>query len=241
MARLSFSLRILVIVLFALPSYVSASAEKSEEQLISLDISFFSPFRPSPPQLFIRNGGEIVPVRFSRRLQGDSISYEGPKILTFYTREINEDGEPRFIPAAQILLSEEMKEILLIFNLQNNENDGPNIRIIPLELETNLFPAGTLSIVNLTGLQMLGMVGEEATVVNPGLNPPIQFAENGIFPIALAFELENEIYPSFLHTVTLDPATRQILFIGTPRNVGSLRVRVRFVEDQSLLMRIQSQ
>lgn len=210
---------------------------EQDENSISMEVSFFSPFRPSPPALFFRNGESIEQVEFPRTIHGDTVLYEGPRLMKFYTRNTSENGEIVYKQAAEVTLSEDLENPLLIFNVILDRNSDRDIRILPMEINFDRFPKGTISVVNLTGITMQGVIGDHRAQIPPGISDPVSFARNGVFSIGLSFEFDGRVYPSFVNTVTLDPETRQWMFIGRPRQSGSHRVQVRFIEDHTLLRR----
>jgi hypothetical protein len=236
MAKLNF-LWMMTALLFFTGEQTSADLTQEDEHFISVELSFFSPFRPNPPQLFYRNGENIEQVRFPRTIQGRFIQYEGPPVLQFFTRTPRANGTFAFESVAEVDLSESSGSALLLFSVRNNASGEQEIRINQMDMSTEHLPAGTLSIVNLTGITMKGMIGETSKMIPPGITDPIVFDERGVFPIGLAFEFDDQMYPSFFNTVTMDPETRQWLFIAPPTQAGSTRVRVRFIEDHSMLRR----
>lgn len=216
--------------------YMNTWAEStSEPRLVSLDLSFYQPFRPSAPQLFFQLAEEYVPVQFPRTMRGEVIPYEGPEKIVFYTRYQSDLEEIEYRPVTTALLSKDLKAPLLVFHVNKGDGEDLEIRVIVMEVAQSHFPRGSICMVNMTNISMHGMIGEQRMIVQPGVSSPFSFAANGALRVGLAFEFEGETYPSFLNTVTLDSATRQWMFIGKPRRPGSSRVQVRFVEDHAML------
>lgn len=207
----------------------------AEPRLIDLDLRFFNPFRPAPPPLFFQVDEAYVPVKFPRTIRGEALRYKGPETMIFYTRHRTKIGEIEYRPVAKTLISQDLKSPLLVFHMSQQNNGDLDVGINVMEVDPNHFPRGFICMVNLTNITMHGMIEEQHMVVNPGVSRPYRFADNTAFRLGLAFEFDGEAYPSFLNTVTLDPATRQWMFIGKPRRPGSSRVQVRFVEDHAML------
>lgn len=230
-------LPILALLLILSPAVSFAQIEE-EARRVSLDLGFFNPFRPTPPPLFLKLEEEtFAPVTFPRTMRGDKVHYEGPETLVFYIADQTPTGEPTYRPITEVLLREGLIEPLLIFSVTESTQGETMVQVFLMEMNPDHFPRGSLCVVNLSGITMQGIIGDQRATFSPGVNPPIAFAQDGVFRIGLAFEFNERVYPTFLNTVTLDPQTRQWMFVGKPRRPGSLRVQVRIVEDHTMLRR----
>lgn len=222
-------------LLIGATSFKAWAEVPAEPRLVDLNLSFFNPFRPSPPPLFLQMGETYVPIKFPRTMRGEALHYKGSETIVFHTRHRTEIGEFEYRPVARAMLSEDLKSPLLVFHVSLQNNGNLDIRVNVMEVDPNHFPRGSICMINLTNITMHGMIGEQRMIVKPGVSRPYSFADNTAFRLGLAFEFDGEIYPSFLNTVTLDSATRQWMFIGKPRRPGSTRAQVRFVEDHAML------
>jgi len=236
MAGLTFRFRAFLVISACLSGLLFS--EEEQEDWITRELSFFSPFRPAPPALFYRNGEQVEQVSFPRTIHGKTVTYEGPEEIIFYTRTTDSTGEYIYEPTARVTLADSLKKPLLLVHAVTGNDNNPVVRVLSMDLQPEKFPAQSLTIVNLTGITMQGQVGDHQSSFPPGISDPVPFeGNNGTFPIALTFEFDGRIYPTFFNTVTLDPETRQWMFVGPPRRPGSHRARVRFIEDHSLLRR----
>lgn len=235
MARLTQPFALFILCLFGWGATGSTGHAQTEERLVAMDLTFFSPFRPHPPPLYYRAGEDYKRIVFPRNMQGDTQHYEGPETITFFTKRAEDAEEEVYVPAAQAHLGEGLRHPLLVFTVFETEDQQTAINVLPMENDLGSFPAGNLSVINLTGITMQAMIGDRRVKVRSGVGGPYAFADSGVFRLGLAFEFEGRAYPSFLNTVTLDPTTRHWMFIGSPRRAGSARVRVRFMEDHTLL------
>jgi len=224
-----------LVYIFSLPLiFLLSVLSGNEVEEIEMDLSFFSPFRPHPKNLYFQAHGKMIEIPFPRSIGGDYLSYKGPNPLPIYKKSEDSSLDFPYEVVNTVYLDDSMtKPMLLFYQMENQETKGFNI--LAIESDPRRFPTGSLYVVNLTTIPMQGMIGSMRSMIRPGVTGPFNIENDGTFRMGLAFEFKDRIYPAFLNTVTVDNTTRQWVFIAPPKRPTSHRVNVRFVEDQSFL------
>jgi hypothetical protein len=89
---------------------------------------------------------------------------------------------------------------------------------------------GGLAIINLSGLALSGVVGSNAVVLKPGLNPTLAIGSST--KINFRASLKNRTYQSYADTVELGRNQRALLILFPPYYKGSLEAQSRLLLDE---------
>lgn len=90
--------------------------------------------------------------------------------------------------------------------------------------------AGSLAIINLSGLALSGTVGKEKVSLKAGLNPTLAIGRSA--PIAFQTSVKDRTYQAFASTVQLGPRQRALLILFPPYYRGSHEVQSRLLIDE---------
>lgn len=90
--------------------------------------------------------------------------------------------------------------------------------------------AGGLSIVNLSGLELSGVVGANAVILTPGLNPTLSIGKSA--KVTLRAAAKGKTVQSYADSIELGPKNRALLILFPPYYKGSLEAQSRLLIDE---------
>lgn len=124
-----------------------------------------------------------------------------------------------------------IRDALLLFSVvEPPTKDGFRYRIAVLDDGAVRHAAGKLLIVNLSGLELSGVIGRHAVVLKSGMNPPLDVS--GATQIALRAAFQARTYQSYADQVEIDGHERALLILFPPYYEGSLEAQSRMLIDR---------
>jgi hypothetical protein len=159
-------------------------------------------------------------------------TYEGSNPLRFYHRGAGRGAADGALEvAAEVSLPADVRDKLLIFVPAGPApGSGPSYRVFLLDDGPRL-SAGSLAVINFSGLALSGSLAGKAVVLRKGLNPPFAIARSARLVLRTPFR--ERTYQSYAGTVELEPWQRALLILLPPFRAGSLEVQSRLLVDES--------
>lgn len=238
LSRIPFRKLTLLLGLLLLPSL---PAQQAEEPTVSLNLRFFPIHRQNIPNLFLQTSpGTFEPVTLRNRLRSDPHEYEGPpRVVLFHRHEGPEDGEEFFTPATAVTVNQSSGDVL-IFLMPPGIGGGINRddwTIIAIDDRVESFPNGTMRVLNATGVNLSGFVGEQPislgyAVSAPFVPPRPRRADlNAPLPVMFALDLEPGHELVFANTLQIPDDGRSILVLRPPRRTRSIQIDTFLLEE----------
>jgi hypothetical protein len=171
-----------------------------------------------------RAGAPAQPVVFYPTARSPRYEYRGAMPLRFVEQGAGVVVAEATIPAA-------IRDALLIFTpLPNPKAGGLRYQVAVLDDGAARLAAGSLAIVNLSGLALAGTVGREAVTLRAGLNPALPL--RGTTSLVFRTMVKERSYQSYAGTMMLARNQRGLLVLFPPFNPGSIEVQSRLLLDE---------
>lgn len=181
--------------------------------------------RPVKELAFVaRPGGAPQQVVFYPTARSPRYEFRGPMPVRFV-----EAGSGAVV--AEATIPPAISEALLLFvALDTPTAAGLRFQIAVLDDGGARHGAGGMAIVNLSGLELSGVVGRHAVILKSGLHPAL--AVSGSTAIALRAAHDARTYPSYSDQLEMEPGERALLLLFPPYYPGSLEVQSRLLVDR---------
>ena len=137
------------------------------------------------------------------------------------------------VVVAEALIPLEVRDALLLFSPLTPETakSAGTLRyhVAVLDDSAVRHQSGRLAVVNLSGLELSGIVGKEAVKLQTGLNPTVSIGRSTA--ITLRTSVKGRAFPAYSGTVQLAPRERALLLLFPPYTKGSVEVQARLLVD----------
>lgn len=228
---------LILIALLALPFSSNSASEGSA----SLDLFFFSIDRNPIEGLFYDGpNGVKTAVEFTSRRRAGPFPYEGPRQITFYHRVTDPDtSETTFEPATTTTVEQTNGEVLIFFLQNNNAINGQSrLRTIAMDDRPSSFPNGHLRVLNASGANLHGMIGNQRLTLDFEISEPYPFSsimQRGQNWVEIAFVIR---FPDayelvYANQVSFSSTNRAIMVLRPPRRPNSIQINTYLIEDST--------
>lgn len=171
-----------------------------------------------------RDNAEPRKLTFYPTARSPRYEYRGAMPLRFTDAEsgevVAEASIPPNITEALLLLSPAAKD---------GAGAGLRYRVAVLDDSPARQGAGTLAIINLSGLMLAGTVNGRNVTLQSGLNPTFEAGRGA--SVVLRTDFKGRSYQSYSGTITLGASQRALLLLFPPFYAGSLEVQSRVLVD----------
>lgn len=179
---------------------------------------------------------EPTPVYFNRYRRSGSVTYKGTSPIIFFRIEETSDPEIPFrkVPIARFKITEATPtEDLLLLTRPNpvQKPNQPELFISGMDDSRDAFPQNTVIFMNLTSLELIGLVNEERADFPKG--PSIPFSLTTTFKTSVIFDDTKDFHFLLDNSFSFEDDSRVILVLQPPKRKGSLRIRCRYIVDTS--------
>lgn len=167
--------------------------------------------------LWFESGSEWKSIKFTSGSISSSISYSGPRKITFYTRsnEKGADGKYEYREACSMMLPMNVEEVFaLVFK------SGRSIRFYPMNVSPKSLPKEKVAVLNMTSHSVGLSVGESNSILKPGsyrIYTPKK-KNKGIVDVKIYKFHEKKWRPVYDNTLTAPEDKRCLLLIYDPYN-----------------------
>lgn len=121
------------------------------------------------------------------------------------------------------------RALLLFAAASAPEGDTPRYDVTMLEDDSANLPAGTLAILNASGMELEGMAGGHSFTLHSGLNAPVALDRS--IEVRLQTRFRGRLYQSYSETIEPGRSGRALLILLPPYRAGSLEVQSRLLTD----------
>lgn len=210
-----------------------------EEELLEFDFKVYAVDRNPIEGLHYDLEGQAVPIEFKKKRRSDPYHYKGPKLVTFFKQDVNEEGEPVRVPIASVAMTPGNREPLFFFLpvTKPNEN-GPKYSVSVIDDSTRAFPYGSVMIFNASGAELAGKVGDRQLMLPYGPTEPMPMSRlresrrdpwiNFFFAAEVA---EDEYELVFRNAILFRDDGRTILVLRPPRRPRSIKIYTYLLEE----------
>jgi len=166
---------------------------------------------------------EPVTLQFYPTARSPVYSYVGRDPITFCDRETGE-------VVAEVRPPADLRRALFLFSaLPQRGADGLRYRVQVLEDSEQHMPAGTLVILNASGLELSGVIDGRTLTLREGLNEPSRVGETA--EVLLQTRFRGRVFQSFADKISLGPTGRALLILLPPYRPGTLEVQFRLLQN----------
>lgn len=168
---------------------------------------------------------------------------EPPQKLVFYptARSIRHEFRGRMplrfvsAPSGQVVaeatIPAEIRDALLLFTpIEPAPASGLRYQVAVLDDGAARHGPRGLAVINLSGLSLSGVIGPNAVILKPGLNPTVPVGAST--KITLRTAVKERTYQSYADSVELGRNERALLILFPPYYKGSLEVQSRLLIDE---------
>lgn len=176
----------------------------------------------------LRPGGAAQKLVFYPTARSPRYEFRGAMPLRFLDAATN-------AVIAEATVPPEIQDALLLFMPVENpapDKAGRTLRYQVAVLDDGALRHGArgLSVINLSGLELSGTIGQHAVVLKAGLNPTLNVGKST--KIALRALFKGKTYQSHTDSVELGTNDRALLILFPPYYKGSLEAQSRLLIDQ---------
>jgi hypothetical protein len=163
-------------------------------------------------------------LRFYPTARSPRYEYRGTMPLRFVDPETN-------AVIAEVTVPPGAGEVLLVFAPAAEKGSGARrSQVTVVEDSFARHPAGTLTILNLSGLTLAGIVNDRAVTPEAGLNAPLPAGRSAA--VRLTTTVRGRVVQSYAGTTALGRDERALLVLFPPFNPGSVEVQGRLLVDK---------
>lgn len=173
---------------------------------------------------------ESTPIEFRPKARSEtyraSLNKENP-ILTFTrrSRKVDQNSEPVDQTIASAAVKPGSRQILIVFTQTKNGQKESNYKAIAIDDSSIAFPASSLRILNLTGMEIIGLLDSKQVELENYACSAFKKNSNKIgIRISIATEGSTRHHLLYRNTLQIDPRERALLILRGPTRKGSLRI-----------------
>ena len=180
--------------------------------------------RPASGLAFVAKAGAVpVPLVFYPTARSPRCDYRGPMPLALVDARTLEVVAEVTIPSG---LSE---ALLILVPVEPAENEGRKYRVFVLDDSDRARGAGSLAIINFSGLELAGTWEGKPIALAAGLNPVRAMGGRGRLSLRTPFKSRS--YQAYAGEVAVGKGERALLLLFPPLEAGSLEVQSRLLTD----------
>lgn len=227
-----------VLHLFLLLFAVCAHAD--DQPLLTADLRFFPLNRSKISDLYYQSEpGIFKEVETRSRIRSDVHPYKGMSLFTLYRKNYDsETDEIRYDGFLNVQIPSSTDSILIfLLPPRSGETDNPEDWIIlAMDDSERSFPSGHIRVLNATGVNLDGVVGEKVFSLGFEISPPVSFQEvqsgrSNSLEVLFALNLGDEHEMVYANQLSFNPTMRAILVFRPPRRPGSIQIDSFLIED----------
>jgi len=173
-------------------------------------------YRPRPDQA-------PVPLVFYPTARSPDFAYVGPSRLQFF---VGQDGKS----AGEVVLPKSVRRVLLIVTPRPGPRGARRFHVSWISDGPTSHPAGTLRLINDSGLRLTGLLGHRPTSIEHGADRLIPAASGT--EINLRVQVKARSYQACSIAVHVLPAERALLLLLPPYQRGAVEVQWRLLTDK---------
>ena len=156
-----------------------------------------------------------------------TLSSENP-VLAFYRKQttaLEQPDAPVFSKVGSVRLESGMQDVLLIFIPNPADDSNQKFLIHKVPDSKNAFPTGSLSILNLTGTEIIGKFHQTNVKLKSGFcSPAGALSAEGQTFVQIAVPSPSGYHMVYRHHLRIHPEKRALLILSPPARRGSLRI-----------------
>jgi len=206
-------------------------ASAQPEETIRFSFSVYG-LRPGDySRIYYRDArGEPVKLTFHRKRRSERYEAEvlaEAAALKFLRKVIAGDRnkESGYREISTVRLSQEPDRLLFVFVPRKNSDEEEPYRILPVADNQSAGQGGTVRIINLTGLTLLGMVeGERFELPSLSTSKPFRATREGQSDFSIVAEGTSRYHLVYRNSFSIDSESRAILFLTPPYRKVSLKL-----------------
>jgi hypothetical protein len=215
-----FQLRLLTFLFVFAPFVVRAESAPAEQRVRFTVVSA----RAAAGLAYVpRTGQAATPLVLYPTARSPRYEYRGAMPLRIT------DAATKIVVAEATVPSEITEALLLLVPIEPAPATGLRFQTYVLDDSAVRQASGTLSILNLSGFALSGMVGDRATSLATGLNVPVAIARSTA--VVLRTTVKNRSLQAYAGTVELRRGERALLVLLPPFYRGSAEVQSRLLID----------
>ncbi len=179
--------------------------------------------------------GKPVPLTFRRLERSPPYFTRIVDRLVLYREVALASASMELTPVKEIFMPDHEHSWLLVLLPHWREDGRKDWQIFPLEDSERGFPWETLRILNATSVTLAGVVGEENTVIPPGVTRPFSLRSlegDGRLPLGFAVRLQDGYSVAYANRIPFGEDFRSLLILMPPTRRDSIRIRTRLLEEQ---------
>ena len=177
--------------------------------------------------------GKPEELSLSRGVRSGLYAYQGEPVITFYRKVADEQGIVQYVPAGSAPVDPGSHNVLVLATPARGGSQELNLAIMP-EMKRSI-PPDNMVFLNGTGAVLIGVVGDEKVVLQPGLSTPIPTnakAGQNDLQIGLTVKYQDS-YKVVLHnSVRFYPNQRYLIVLMPPEKEGSFDIVAFRLVDQ---------
>jgi len=227
----------LCLALAALPPAAFAQ-DNEDEATVSFDFSVFSLDRNPIEGVYFNSPSGDQELEFKKKARSVKYRYEGPPEVVFYEIEFDEEGEKIRIPVARATVDQTLREPLFFFLPNKKEAETRrSFRLLPVEDSESAFPYGYLRVVNASGAELVGKIGDEQIKIKFAATEPMPMDDlraNRNDPwvkVYFAAEVGEQYELVYRNSILFRNDGRSILVLRPPLRSRSIKIHTYLLED----------
>lgn len=200
---------------------VAAQTASSAARQVSFTVFSAQPvtqlaYRPRP-------GAVPVALDFYPTARSPQYTYNGPPAL-----QIIESGTGSVV--AEVMLPAGIRKALFIFSeVESAPTRGVRYRVQVMDDSMQRHEAGTLLILNFSGLPLAGTLNGRPVILRKGFNEPMRVGDSAAIELRTPFKTRS--YQAYAETLSAGKSGRALLLLLPPYRRGSLEVQSRVLLD----------
>ena len=176
---------------------------------------------------FKDNAGQLIKLNFKKKSRTEvyatKISAED-NFLYFYPKRSPVLEESQLLPIARAWIDPKWKSPLLIIS-EISTSDSVRYSITTLEDSNVSFPYGSLKVVNLAGVKIIGSIGgSRVTLNNSQASRSFELNDDGKISVTIAAESSSRHHLLYKNTLPLNGDSKSLLILRPPRRNGSVKI-----------------
>ncbi len=201
----------------------AASAQPAHRPVRKITFTVFAAEPIEPVAYAPHPGAPPVPLVFFPTARSPRCLHAGPDTVRFYDSVTGD-------PVASVTVPPEIRTALFIFSV-NDATVSKRYRVQVVDDDLAQYPPGTLRILNLSGLQLTGMINRQPVTLREGLNRPLHAGTSA--SVILRTPFRDRSYQAYAETIPLGASGRALLLLLPPYRPGALEVQSRLLLDSS--------
>jgi hypothetical protein len=176
---------------------------------------------------FKNPAGDLTQLSFKKKSRTEAyttkISAED-NYLYFYPKRSPDLEDPILLPITRTWIDPKWRSPLLLIS-DISTNDSVRYSITAFEDSYASFPPGSLKVVNISGVEIIGVIdGSRVTLNNSQASRSFKINDNEKIQVIIAAESSTRHHLLYKNTLSLNNNTRSLLILRPPRRNGSVKI-----------------